>query len=378
MSKSDKTEQATPKKRRDARRKGQLGKSQDLIGWFSLLVGMYMLPWTVRRLLTATGDSLTHVRAASRQADGKLATEVLGSTLRGGFMAVLPLMLTMMVCAVVASVGQTGLLLTGKPLKPDFKRLNPVQGFKRLFSVRSVWETVKQLTKMSVVVVITLPRLRRVVEAMVGHGRLPLQPAFQIAADAVLGLIRAIAWTMFVIALADFVYNKIQHRRDLRMTKQEVREEHRNAEGDGMMKGRIRALQRSMSRNRMMSDVAFADVVITNPTHLAVALRYDPTRSRAPRVVAVGAGVVAQRIRERASEAAIPIVEAKPLARALWRACDVGDEIPAVLYEAVAKALAFVRRLDRRFMTLRPVELPPPSQVSVDLLESVPRKRRRR
>ena len=188
---------------------------------------------------------------------------------------------------------------------------------------------------------------------------------------------RAIAWTVFVLALADYAYQRYQHRKDLKMTKQEVRDEHKNTEGDGMVKARIRALQRSMARNRMISDMSAADVVVTNPTHIAVALKYDPARSGAPTVLAVGAGSLALRIRERAAEAAIPIVEAKPLARALWRACDVGDEIPITLYEAVANVLAFVRRLDRRIAISRPIELPKSARVPDEALVAVAGKRRR-
>jgi flagellar biosynthetic protein FlhB len=163
----------------------------------------------------------------------------------------------------------------------------------------------------------------------------------------------------------------------MRMTKQEVRDEHKQAEGDGSVKARMRAMQRSMARNRMIADMGLADVVITNPTHIAVALRYDVARGGAPRILASGAGSLAERIRERAKDAEIPIVEAKPLARALWRACDVGDEVPATLYEAVAKVLVFVRQLDRLMSANRHYDLPRASSVPEEQLAAIPRKRRR-
>jgi flagellar biosynthetic protein FlhB len=164
----------------------------------------------------------------------------------------------------------------------------------------------------------------------------------------------------------------------MRMTKQEIREEMRQSEGDPHVKARIRSLQASLARSRMMSDVPLADVVVTNPTHVAVALRYDPTRGGAPRVVASGVGEVAARIRAKAVAANVPLVEAKPLARALWRACEVGDEIPTVLYEAVAKVLAFVRRLRGSIVSSNSLELPPAYGLDSAALDAVPRRRKRR
>ncbi|MDJ0767436.1 MAG: flagellar biosynthesis protein FlhB [Ilumatobacter sp.] len=378
MSRSDKTEQPTAKKRRDARRKGQIAKSQELIGWIGLLVGSYLLPWMIGRLATASGESFRELRDVAAEPNPDLAVTVLGEALRRGFLAALPLIAVVAATSILVSLAQTGLVLTWKPIVPDPKRINPLQGFKRLFSKRSLWETVKQVAKISVVLLITWPQLMGIVELLVGRGRLPLQTGVPAVGDEVVGLVRTITWTMVILALADYGYQRYQHAQDLKMTKQEVKDEHKNTEGDAMVKGRIRALQRSMARNRMISDMGNADVVITNPTHIAVALRYDAERGGAPRVLAVGAGAVAGKIRQRARESKIPIVEAKPLARALWRACDVGDEIPAALYEAVAKVLAFVHRLDRRFAWVRTYELPGELQVSDATLQAVPRKRRQR
>lgn len=378
MSKSDKTEQPTPKKKRDTRRKGQVARSADLAAWAALLVGLYLVPVTVGRVAEVAAGALGALRDTAAQPDPGVAVSVLGTTLRGGLLAAAPLIAAVSAVSVLATVAQTGLLLTFKPLVPDFKRIDPKRGLQRLLSVRSAWETAKQVAKITVVIGIAWPRARALTDVLVGSGRLPLSAALPAAGSAVLGLARTIAWTVFVLALVDYGFQRRQHRRDLRMTKQEVRDEHRNAEGDGSVKARIRAMQRSFARNRMIADMANADVVITNPTHIAVALRYDPARGGAPTVVASGAGVVAGRIRERARDASIPMVEAKPLARALWRSCDVGDEVPVVLYEAVAKVLAFVRRLDRRMTTGRPLDLPAASRVDAELLAGIPRKRGRR
>lgn len=377
MAKGDKTEQATPKKRRDSRRKGQVARSADLTGWSSLLVGLYLIPMTVGRIAAVVANALTTVRESAAQPDQGIAVALLGTTLRDGLLAIVPLVAVVCAVSVLATVSQSGVLLTLKPLVPDFKRVSPKKGLQRLFSPRSAWETVKQTAKICVVIGIAWPRARGLVDTLAGSGRLPLSDALAAAGAGVLGLARTVAWTMFVLSLADYGYQRHQHRKDLRMSKQEVRDEYKNAEGDGSVKARMRALQRSYARNRMIADMGLADVVITNPTHIAVALRYDPAKGGAPVVLASGAGALAARIRERARDASIPIVEAKPLARALWRACEVGDEIPVVLYEAVAKVLAFVRRLDRRMTAGRPMDLPANARVDDQLLETIPRKRRR-
>ncbi|WP_420452498.1 EscU/YscU/HrcU family type III secretion system export apparatus switch protein [Ilumatobacter sp.] len=378
MAKSDKTEQATPKRKRDSRRKGQIAKSQDLTAWLGVLVGLYLVPMTVGRLADVGRIALDRITEVSPESTPETTVAMLGSTLRSGFVAAAPLMAVAFAVTLVATLAQTGPLLTLKPLVPDFKRVNPKNGIQRLVSPRSVWETGKQLLKISIVIGVAWPQAVDLVEVLAGRGRLALSDALPAAGAEVLGLVRGIAWTMVVLSVADYGYQRFQHGRDMKMSKQEVKDEYKNAEGDGSVKGRMRQMARSMARNRMIADMGDADVIITNPTHIAVALKYDPLRGGAPRVLAVGAGSLAARIRERALDAGIPMVEAKPLARALWRACDVGDEVPVVLYEAVAKVLVFVRQLDSRIRRSRSIDLPRRARVDETLLESVPKKRRRR
>lgn len=375
---NDKTEEATPKKKRESRRKGQVSKSSDLAAWGAILVGLYLLPAAVGRVGNVTAGAFVRMNEFADDPDPEQAPRFFGTVLLDGFLAVTPLIVTVAFTGALLTVAQTGLLLTGKPLVPDFKRLNPIQGFKKLFSVRSAWETVKQAVKVVIIVTIAWPRVRNLVTLLTGRGRLGLYDALPATGAAILGLVRTIAVTVLVLAIADYGYQRYQHRRDLRMTKQEVRDEHRQAEGDGLVKGRIRSMQRALARNRMLGEIGRADVVITNPTHIAVALKYDPDKGGAPVVLAVGAGAIAARIREQAAAASVPMVEAKPLARALWRVCEVGDPIPVTLYEAVAKVLAFVRRLDRRIMSALPMELPRTSQVDPAGLEAVQRTKRRR
>ncbi len=378
MAKDDKTEQATPKKKKESRRKGQIAKSQDLSAWTSLLVGLYLVPLTVGRMAAVVSEALNRVREVSPESTAETTLGMLGGTLQAGFLAAAPLMVVAMGVTLMATLAQTGPLLTLKPLVPDFKRVNPKSGLQRLFSPRSLWETFKQMLKITVVIGVAWPQATGLVEILTGRGRLALSDALPATGDVVLGLVRTIAWTMVVLSVADYGYQRYQNKKDMKMTKQEVKDEHKNAEGDGSVKGRMRQMARSMARNRMITDMGDADVIITNPTHIAVALRYDMAAGGAPKVLAVGAGSLAARIRERGQEAEIPMVEAKPLARALWRACDVGDEVPVPLYEAVAKVLVFVRQLDRRIKRSRSIDLPRVARVDEALLESIPKKRRRR
>ncbi len=372
------TEAPTDKKRRDARKKGTTSKSQDLGPWIVLLVATYVIPSTIGALGEAATDSMSVLHQLSVTPDPMVAVKQFGETLQAGLLGVLPFLSICMLIGVVSHVGQTGLVLSLHPLKPDFKRINPMQGLKRLFSPRSVWETGKQMAKGSIIGALCWPKVTAISDQLTAKGRVPLMEGVSASAKALVGMTRTTCYAILAIAIADFAFQRRIKILDLRMTKQEVRDEYRNSEGDPHVKQRIRALQQAMSRSRMMNDVGTASVVVTNPTHVAVALRYDAGAGGAPRVVAAGVGALAARIRERAMDAGVPIVEAKPLARALYRSCEVGDEIPVTLYEAVARVLAFVRRL--RGSILSASALPLPRQYAVDetMLESITGRRHRR
>lgn len=372
-SKQDKTEAPTPKKKRESRNKGQIARSQDLTAWGSVLIALYLVPMTVNRMAVVFDSSLRQM--GSMPAEGLSAPDtvgIFGSALLAGFVAAAPLMAATFAGSFVASFAQTGPFIGLKPLVPDFKRINPKQGFKRLFSARSLWETAKQLIKVTVILGAAWPRASRLVDNLVGPARPQLWDGLRHAGGETLAVVRTIVWSMLLVALADYAYQKYKHGQDMKMSRQEVRDENKNAEGDPQMKGRMRSAQMGMARNRMIANVGNADVIITNPTHIAVALRYDLARGGAPRVVAVGAGNVAAKIRAAGVEHGVTLVEAKPLARALWRSCEVDDEVPVALYEAVAKVLVFVRRLDVRLRRSTPIDLPPASRVDTSLLESIP------
>ncbi|MEM1331868.1 MAG: EscU/YscU/HrcU family type III secretion system export apparatus switch protein [Actinomycetota bacterium] len=377
--KDEKTEAPTPKKKRESRQKGQIARSQDATAWASVLIGIYIVPLTVGRMARVFDDSLNRLAQMPATAlDADTMASLFGSTLLAGFLAIAPLAAVAWASSFMASFAQTGPMLSLKPLKPDFKKISPKSGFKRIFSGRSLWETAKQLIKIAVIIGAAWPGAQELMEQLVGASRPAFGAGLQLAGAATVAMVRNVAWAMLIVSLADYGYQKYRHGQDLKMTKQEVKDENKNTEGDQLVKGRIRSAQRDMARNRMIANVADANVIITNPTHIAVALQYDPMAGGAPSVVATGAGAVAAKIRAAGAEHGVPMVEAKPLARALWRACDVGDAVPIALYEAVAKVLVFVQRIDRRKVRPTPVDLPPSSQVEAELLESIPAKKGRR
>ena len=372
-----KTEAPTPKKKQEAKKKGTVAKSVDLGPWLTLLIATYMLPWLIGSVGGSVVDALSALSDLAAEPDVGDALRLFDAAMRAAFVAFMPFMVVVAFITVLTQLAQVGLVLSLHPLKPDFKRLNPITGVKQLFSPKSLWETVKQVVKALLVGWIAWPHVLAIHDLLVGHGRVPLLPGLSATAAEIMAMTRGIAWAVVGVGLFDFAFQRRNKILDLKMTKQEVRDEMRNSEGDPQVKQRIRSLQMAMTRSRMMAAVPGASVVVTNPTHIAVALVYDPAAGGAPRVVAIGVDAVAKRIREKAAEAKVPIVEAKPLARALWRACEVGDEIPFTLYEAVAKVLAFVRRLRSSYLPSSPMPLPRLYNVDQTTLDAVPDRRRR-
>lgn len=375
-SREGRTEQPTEKRRRDARRKGQSAVAQDLAPWTAVLVGTHVLPSAVAGVGRSLERTWTTATDAGVRGDGRAAVGVLTDGLWGAFVAVLPLLAVVAATGALVHLSQSAGAISLHGLRFDVTRVSPKAGIRRLLSPRNGWDTVKQVSKAVVVTLVAWPRARGVLDALLERRRQPVDRTVVVAGDSLIGLVRAVAWTMIALALADYAVARRRHRADLRMTKQEVKEEMRHSEGDQMVKGRIRQIQSGMARRRMMSAVPTADVVVTNPTHIAVALAYDPLSDAAPRVVAVGLGAVAARIRATAATAGVPVVEAKPLARALWRSCDVGDAVPSTLYEAVARVLVFVRRLRRDLLGTGTLELPPGYRVDPDVLDGVVGRRR--
>jgi flagellar biosynthetic protein FlhB len=350
-----KTEKPTPKRKKDARQKGQVARSPEIAGWLSLLVVAMALPvafGAAERRMLALETQVT--RVMSHPTVGG-ALGVLGHGMETAALMVMPFAGIALVVGVIASVSQVGLTLSAKGLTPQFSRLNPINGLKRLFSVRGVWEVGKTILKLTVIGLVAAKDVLALWHTMLGAQPVAMGPLIDYAGSTLLGFVRTLAAVGLLLGLADYAFQRRRLQSDLMMTKQQVKDEMREREGDPRHKGHIRRRQRAMSRLRMMAEVGRSDLVITNPTHFAVALRYDRSRSPAPRVVAKGHDAVAARIREEATKHGVPIVEDPPLARAIYGACELEDEIPETLYMAVARLLAFVYSLTPALKSARPV-----------------------
>lgn len=361
------TEQATPKRIEDARRRGEVPRSRDLTSAAVLLAagaGLYALGGFVGgQLVAMMRDAFTFSRAEAL--DDAVPALAFGRAIGEALLICAPLLGLMLVAALLAPLAIGGWNFSSEALAPKWERLDPVAGFRRIFSLVGLFELAKSLARFAVVGGTGALVLWVQSEELLALGREPLTLAIGHAMGlAGLALI-ALAGSMVLIAAVDAPFSLWQHRRSLRMTRQEVRDELRENEGNPEVRGKIRARQQALARSRMMQEVPRADVVVTNPTHYAVALRYDESRSRAPVVVAKGRDLVAARIRAVAAEHGVPVLEAPPLARALHSACDLGEEIPARLYAAVAQVLAYVYQLRaaRRAGAAPPlapsIELPP-------------------
>jgi flagellar biosynthetic protein FlhB len=341
-----KTEKPTPKKLRDARRQGQFPRTQDASTWVGIAAGAAMLPRSCSMLSDTFRELMTtRVPAVVADPSPARALEILTAVPEAVLLPLAPVALAALVGSVLATAAQ-GVHPSGKVLMPKASRLSPKQGVKRMFGVRAIWEGVKALGKVVAIGVVVVVLGQDLVPELVGGGVMPLGAVLEQTRSGIETLMWAAAATGIVLALADYAFQRRTVMKDLRMTPREIKDEMRQSEGDPLMKGAIRSRQMAVSRNRMLSAVSGADVVLVNPTHLAVALRYERGRG-APRVVAKGAGSLALKIREIAREHRVPVVEDKPLTRTLYRVCDLDDEVPAELYLAVARILAFVMAAGR-------------------------------
>jgi len=343
----ERTESATPKRQEEARKKGQVPRSRDL-----------------------NSAAVTLLSAAAISIFGYRSIEQLSAMMRGGlslhfgsnidpmqmfstlnasamtaFMAVLPILAAGFLAAILAPMSLSGWNFSTEALMPQFSRLNPVSGFGRMFAVTSWIELGKSMLKFALVAIVAVMLLKKDAKAMMALSEQSLPVAMKHAASLCASALLTLASSMLIIAGIDVPIQLWQHAKQLKMSRQEIKEEHKESEGSPEVKGKIRRLQQDAARRRMMEQVPKADVVITNPTHFAVALRYDENRNRAPIVVAKGVDLVAARIREIAGDNKVPIFEAPPLARVLYRLVDLNQEIPATLYAAVAQVLTYIYQL---------------------------------
>ncbi len=342
----DKTEPATPKKLDDARKKGQIAHSREVPSVVVLLGAMTVFFFGGAWMFNQLGDVMRSVLTQIFQSDFGIQTAhaLLWEILQRIFLILIPLLAVVIISGILSNIFQTGFLLTGETLTPKFNKLNPINGIKRLFSLRSFVESAKAIVKVLVIGGMAYAMLRKDMDQIPALVSLSIQDILGFMGGASLRLGYYTCLVLIILAAVDLFFQRWQHERDLRMTKQEVKDEHRQREGDPMVRSRIRAVQREMAMRRMMDAVPDATVVITNPTHLAVALKFE-RKMQAPQVVAKGAGLIAQRIKDVARENDVPVIEQKPLARALFKSVEIDQYIPGDLYHAVAEILAYVYRL---------------------------------
>lgn len=340
----EKTEQATPKKREQAREKGQVAKSQDaasvgvlfaclIFFWFGATGMIEKMMLLAKRLL---------IQSSRFNVDTNNIQGLLISLIYDIFALVLPLFLTVFFIALIVNYLQVGFVISAESIKPKFSKLDPIKGFAKLLSIRSLVELVKNVSKISIVGFIVYINIKGEIENFIPLIDQSVWGIMIYIGEVAFKIVLNVCLALIIITVLDYIYQKWEFEKNLKMSKQEVKDEYKQTEGNPLIKARIKRIQRDAARKRMMASVPEADVVITNPTHLAVALRYDQSSASAPKVVAKGAGFIAENIKDIARKNNVAIVNNKPLARVLYKTVEVDEMVPTNLYKAVAEVLAFV------------------------------------
>ncbi len=354
----EKTEEPTPRRLEKAREEGQVPRSKELNTAAVLIMGTGGLLIFGAQIGNALRDIMYSSFSLPREAifDSKQMALYLGNAAADAAEALAPIMILLFLASIIGSIALGGWLLSAKAAAPKFSRLNPIKGLQRMFSLKALMELAKAIAKVSVVMFFAVLLLQMQTPELLGLGAEGVVPAMAHATDILAWSFFLLSCTMIVIVLVDVPFQIYDHQKNLKMTKQEIKDEYKDTEGKPEVKSRIRQLQREMSQRRMMQDVPQADVVITNPEHYSVALRYDPKKDQAPLLLAKGGDQLALKIREIAKEHGVEIVAAPPLARSVYYHSEVGEEIPAGLYMAVAQILAYVFQLKqfRRRVSPRP------------------------
>ncbi len=347
MAGDNRTEQPTSRRRSEARGKGQVARSAEITSVGVLFAGLLMLnsraPELLRQYMAVTREAFLQIGARDQRPEAMLSLAM--TLLASSAMVIAPLVLAVTVSSVGLSLVQVGPMFSTEVIKPDLGKLNPVQGIKRLWSPRILMELAKASVKVAIMGFVAYQVIAEKYWMVVGLQAASPEGSLVILGNIILEIGQKCGIALLVMAVADYVYQRRSHESSLKMTKQEVKEESRQSEGDPQIKSRIRSLQRQMASKRMMQSVPHADVVVTNPTHFAVALEYKPDKMQAPLVTAKGQNLIAEQIKRVAREHGVPVVENPPLARALHRSTEIGDSIPQDLYQAVAEVLAFIYRL---------------------------------
>ncbi len=346
----EKTEKATPKKRQEQRKKGQVAKSTDVNTALILLIAFLFL-WFIGPIIK---DKLLAVFVHTFQeyfflqlTEGTVVQLFYELTLES-VMVILPIMIIVIIAGIFSSYIQVGPLFAPEAIKLKLSKLNPIQGAKRIFSVRAIVELLKSLLKITLVGIVVFTILWFNLDSVLILSQKTIMEGFSQIAQLTVIIGVSVAFLLLLLSIPDYLYQKYDHEKQMRMSKKDIKDEHKNTEGDPKIKSKRRQKQMEMAMQRMMQEVPKADVVITNPTHFAVALRYDGEKMEAPVIVAKGVDYIALKIKMVAKSHSVITVENKPLARALYHQADIGDPIPEDLFKAVAEVLAYVYRLKNK------------------------------
>lgn len=346
----DKTEEATPKKKSEAKKKGQVARSKDV----GLALTMIACTLVILLFSASIVNSLREYMQVILQGgildnvDNMSVKYIVNNVIFKALIAVLPAVIPIMIAGIVGSVMQTGFMFTGEPLKPSFGKLNPINGFKNMFSKKSIADLIKNLVVVSILSFIGYKYIIKNYDSILQISSAYLPSLGEDIKKIISGVFAQVCMALVLIAAIDYFVQFRFFKKDMRMSKQEIKEEYKQMEGDPKIKGKIKQKQREMATRRMMSQVADATVVITNPTHLAIALKYEEGVSEAPKVVAKGADLVAIKIKELAKENDVPIMENKTLARMIYKEVEIDQDIPHHMYQAVAEVLAMVFKLKNK------------------------------
>jgi len=341
----DKTEEPTAKKRADAKKKGQVGRSTDMSAAFVLLMGFFIIKLLWESIYHSIAAYTTYVFSHLNQTvDTESVVRIFIGIIELLAQTALPIMIAIMIMGLAVNMYQVGFSFNTEAIGFKLDKLNPINGFGRIFSKRSLMELLKSLMKIAIIGFFLYDFLVDHLMEMPQFIYFDLTTSLAQISDIIFKMAFEVIGVIMVVGFIDYAYQKWQTTQDLKMSKQEVKDEMKQSEGDPQIKGKIKQKQRQMAMSRMMQEVPKADVIVTNPTHFAVALKYDKGMV-APQIVAKGQDLLAQRIKDIARENRVPIVENKPLARALYATVEVGDIVPAELYQAVAEVLAYVYRL---------------------------------
>lgn len=345
---SEKTFQATPKRRQDARKKGQIFKSTEIVSALMLLGFIALLKYWIPSMLIKMQSLFPYVYGLSHEWTTRSVSSLMISLLWIGIQIVGPIFIVGALIAIVANYLQVGSLFTIESLKPQLSRISLISGAKRMFGVRAWVELAKSLFKVIVIGYFLYATIRDNFQVFPAMARLSVGQGAAFIGGLLINLGWKIAISFLILAVFDYLYQWWDYEKNLKMSHEDMKQEYKQTEGNPQLKAEIKRRQRAIGMQRMMQDLKTADVVVTNPTHFAVALRYDPQKNSAPYIVAKGADEIAQRIKQLAKEYGITTMENKPLARALFAQTEIGQGVPADLYKAVAEVLAFVYRLKRK------------------------------